>query len=139
MIRYEYKRSDGMLLACETCASEAPLAEFSGMGLLTNEPKKRSLCEVCTVTYISNMVTYNKVYSMEEQHIATLLAQVTNHLLDRLTGRGPDRDKQYADLRSEVAVHLKRAIGECEFHTADTIRLLTVVTRVVQYYLEARA
>ena len=87
---YEYE------VQCATCGSDAPVAWFERPFILRKDgdPKTWYLCEVCASTFVGNTIMYKSVYSQEARDAAVLLAQVANHLLDKLTKRRKDHKEE---------------------------------------------
>lgn len=80
--------SDGDVLECESCGSEAPLRVF-GMGVAPAVNKR--LCEICANSQISNVTHYREQYKEDTVITARLMANVGNTVMDKIIGRGPKK------------------------------------------------
>lgn len=73
---------------CHICRCVAPLGDFKlNKSDGSMEQVFVEMCEVCAATFISNTIHWKSVYSGEQAHMALILAQVANLLLDKLTDR----------------------------------------------------
>lgn len=88
-IEYKYMLSHGDICTCESCEAEAPLAWFD-----TGFPRtKKKICEVCATTTIGRITEYapRDPAAMQRRDDLKIMAQVANHLLDKLTPRLADQ------------------------------------------------
>lgn len=85
-MQFRYLQSHaGNICSCDSCGSEAPLEWFSGLP----GQRQRKLCEVCADTLIGRLTEIG-ASAPEEYHRREplrIMAQVANHLLDKLTQR----------------------------------------------------
>lgn len=84
MTTYEYIDDGGDTMECESCGWEAPLAEFDHPDVRQRGTKVQ-ICEVCASTACGNPLMMYR----DDGGIFRAIAQTTNLVLDKATGRKP--------------------------------------------------
>ncbi len=83
---YRYmKNAHGGICSCESCESEAPLEWFED-----GWPRvKKKICEICATTLVGRLtpIPLKDVTEYTAQETVKAMAQIGNHLLDKLTPR----------------------------------------------------
>lgn len=86
MYAYRYIYADGHAQECDSCGYTAPLAEFPRRSLAERDQRKL-ICEVCATTEIGSITDYaSRSHDIE---LFRVVAQSTNLILDKMTGRFP--------------------------------------------------